>query len=106
MQLHVKSEGGKSPGIIITGSRVDLIAFADQIRAVVAEVEEGPVTKHAFPAIGEPCDWIQVVVAKNMNQMVRDHETKTRGILAVVAFLVMGLPVAAYLIYRGIRSFF
>ncbi len=106
MQLHVKSIGGQSPGIVITGGRADLVAFADEIRARAAHVEEGPIAKDVFPAIGDPCDWIQVCVAKNMNHVVRDHDIKTRGILALVAFCFVSLPVLGYLVYRGIRSFF
>ncbi len=106
MQLHVKSVGGQSPGIMITGDRDSLLALADQIKAGAATVDDGPVRKDVFPAIGEPCDWVQFRVSKSMPSVVRLHNAKTGGILAFVAFFYASLPVFAYLIYRGVRSFF
>jgi hypothetical protein len=106
MQLHVKSQGGQSPRVVVTGDRASLLKFADQIREGVAKVDEGPIKHDGLSVIGEPCDWIQVQVVKSMSSVVRDHQFKTRGILSLVGLFYLSLPVAAYLIFRGVRSFF
>lgn len=105
MNLVVKVEGGPSPGVSIVGERKDLLALADRLKAGVESKEEGLIGFSDTRVEGEPHEWIEFELVKNLAAARDAQKMKAAPAkLGVVLFFVFAVAVC-YLAYRGIRTF-
>lgn len=104
MKLVVKVEGGPSPGVTIVGEQRDLIALADRLKAGAESKEEGRIGFSDARVEGEPHEWIEFELVKNLAAARDTQRSKSMPAkLGVVAFVFLAALIC-YLAYRGIRT--
>jgi hypothetical protein len=103
MKLLVKSHGGPSHGLTITGERNDMLEFASRLKAGVEEKEEDHAIRFPDAKVhGERCEWIEVQIVKELTPLAEAQKKNSKlTMLAVWSVIVF----IAYLAYRGVQSF-
>jgi len=105
MKLVVKAEAGPSPGVTIIGEREDLVALADRLKAGATEKEEGRIGFGDIDVRGNPHEWLEFEVVRDLKPVSDAQKTKQKlSLLAVAAIFVFAVGLV-YLAYRGVRSF-
>lgn len=107
MKVFLENTGGPSPGLIIHGTRDDLLEFSTQLKEEIGSNadEERHIVLRGLNAYGHPLEGLSFQVTRSLEALIENQARRSKRAYQAATVALVIFAGILYLAYRGSISF-